>query len=206
MSQRLYTQVAADKFMIGSLGDGRLLPRYAGQAPSRSAPSSAKSGNWPGTLREIAKGGPNVFYNGPIAQVDIAAKVNSHANPGSPSTADLKGYRAKERVPVCTDYKRWKVCGMPPPSSGGIAIAQILAHAGSSSRNATSRYALASLKPQPVNTPARVEAAPLAVHAISEATTASAYADRGLYVADADPGAGRTMASAVARTWPSVPR
>ncbi|WP_454765530.1 gamma-glutamyltransferase [Cupriavidus campinensis] len=181
MSQRLYTQVAADKFMMGS-------PEMAGyfldtQGKAKPVGTMIKNPQLARTLREIAKSGPNVFYNGPIAQ-DIAAKVNGHANPGSLSAADLKGYRAKERVPVCTDYKRWKVCGMPPPSSGGIAIAQILGTLEALEKR-DPRYALASLKPQPVNTPARMEAAPLAVHAMAEADRL-AYADRGLYVADAD--------------------
>lgn len=181
MSQRLYTQVAADKFMMGSSEMAGYFLDTQGKA--KPVGTLVRNPQLAKTLREIAKGGPNVFYNGPIAQ-DIAAKVNSHANPGSLSTADLKGYRAKERVPVCTDYKRWKVCGMPPPSSGGIAIAQILGTLEALEKR-DPRYALASLKPQPVNTPARVEAAPLAVHAISEADRL-AYADRGLYVADAD--------------------
>jgi len=181
MSQRLYTQVAADKFMMGS-------PEMAGyfldtQGKAKPVGTMIKNPQLARTLREIAKSGPNVFYNGPIAQ-DIAAKVNGHANPGSLSAADLKGYRAKERVPVCTDYKRWKVCGMPPPSSGGIAIAQILGTLEALEKR-DPRYALASLKPQPVNTPARMEAAPLAVHTMAEADRL-AYADRGLYVADAD--------------------
>ena len=77
-------------------------------------------------LREIAAGGADVFYTGHIAR-DIARKVQDHPlNPGGLSTADLAGYRAKIREPICTDYKIFTVCGMPPPSSGGIAIAQIL--------------------------------------------------------------------------------
>ncbi|WP_116387009.1 gamma-glutamyltransferase family protein, partial [Cupriavidus oxalaticus] len=135
------------------------------------------------TLRDIARRGAGVLYGGPIAQ-DIVAKVNGSANRGSLSMADLRGYRAKQRVPVCTDYKRWKICGMPPPSSGGIAIAQILGTL-QALETKNPKYALAALKPQNVNTPAQVEANPDAVHAISEADRL-AYADRGLYVADSD--------------------
>jgi len=181
MSQRLYTQLSADKFLAGSpemkayfLDD---------QGKPKTVGTIVKNPQLAQTLREIAKHGPNVFYNGPIAQ-DIAAKVNAHANPGSLSTADLKGYKAKERAPVCTDYKAWKICGMPPPSSGGIAIAQILGTLEALEKR-DPRYALATLKPAPVDTPAKVEANPLAVHAIAEADRL-AYADRGLYVADAD--------------------
>ncbi len=78
------------------------------------------------TLREIATGGAEVFYTGQIAR-DIAAKVAAHpSNPGTLTYADIAGYQAKTRTPVCFDYRAYTVCGMPPPSSGGIAIAQML--------------------------------------------------------------------------------
>ncbi len=73
---------------------------------------------------------------------------------------------------------------MPPPSSGGIALAQILGTLQAlETRNP--KYALAALKPTAVSTPAVMEANPDAVHAIAEADRL-AYADRGLYVADSD--------------------
>ena len=78
------------------------------------------------TLREIAAGGADAFYKGRIAR-DIAAKVAAHpTNPGKLTAHDIAAYQAKVRAPVCSDYKAWTVCGMPPPSSGGIAIAQML--------------------------------------------------------------------------------
>ncbi|UUZ55532.1 gamma-glutamyltransferase [Massilia sp. H-1] len=42
------------------------------------------------------------------------------------TAADIGAYRPKLRTPVCSDYRAYTVCGMPPPSSGGIAIAQML--------------------------------------------------------------------------------
>jgi len=78
------------------------------------------------TLREIAEGGAEVFYTGRIAR-DIEAKVKSHpTNPGLLSAADIAAYQPKLREPVCNDYRSYTVCGMPPPSSGGIAVAQML--------------------------------------------------------------------------------
>ncbi|MCA3188115.1 gamma-glutamyltransferase [Cupriavidus sp.] len=181
MSQRLYTQVAADKFMGGS---PEMTAYFLdGQGKAKPVGTMIKNPQLAQTLREIAKSGPNVFYNGPIAR-DIAAKVNGHQNAGSLSEADLKGYKAKVRVPVCTDYRQWKICGMPPPSSGGIAIAQILGTLEALEKR-DPRYALASLKPTKVDLPSLMEPNPLAVHAIAEADRL-AYADRGLYVADAD--------------------
>ncbi|MNY15132.1 gamma-glutamyltranspeptidase [compost metagenome] len=57
-------------------------------------------------LTRIAAEGPNALYQGPVAE-EIVARVQGHANPGSLSLNDLKGYSAKERAPLCTDYKRW---------------------------------------------------------------------------------------------------
>lgn len=78
------------------------------------------------TLREIADGGVSAFYTGAIARA-IVDKVRSHtANPGLLTMADFSRYRARQRDPVCSAYRKWSVCGMSPPSSSGIAVAQIL--------------------------------------------------------------------------------
>lgn len=181
ISPRLYAQVASDKFMQNS-------PEMAAyfldaQGKPKPAGTMLKNPQLAQTLRTIAASGANALYTGPIAR-DIVAKVNGSANPGSLSTRDLANYRAKARAPVCTDYKRWKICGMPPPSSGGIALAQILGTLQAlETRNP--KYALAALKPTAVSTPAVLEANPDAVHAIAEADRL-AYADRGLYLADSD--------------------
>ncbi|PWE43272.1 gamma-glutamyltransferase [Pseudomonas prosekii] len=134
-------------------------------------------------LKRIAKEGPDALYKGPIAE-EIVAKVQSHQNPGSLSLNDLQAYQAKERAPLCTDYKRWQVCGMPPPSSGGIAIAQILGTLRALETR-DPRFALAPQKPVKTNKPAGIEPTPEAVHLISEAER-QAYADRAQYVADSD--------------------
>ncbi|MFJ7315974.1 gamma-glutamyltransferase [Pseudomonas sp. NPDC098747] len=134
-------------------------------------------------LKRIASEGADALYTGPIAE-EIVAKVQGHANPGSLSLNDLQGYKAKERAPLCTDYKRWQVCGMPPPSSGGIAVAQILGTL-QALENRDPRLALAPLKPLKTDKPAGIEPAPQAVHLIAEAERL-AYADRAQYVADTD--------------------
>jgi gamma-glutamyltranspeptidase/glutathione hydrolase len=81
-------------------------------------------------LRRVANEGARAFYDGEIAQA-IVDKVQRHAgNPGKLSRADLAGYQPKKRAPICHDYRAsardWRVCGFPPPSSGAIAIGQIL--------------------------------------------------------------------------------
>lgn len=126
-------------------------------------------------LRAVAERGALAFHEGPIAR-DIVAKVRNHAtNPGGLSEADLAGYRAKEREPLCFDYRVWRLCGMPPPSSGPLALGQMLGMLASRD--------LAALKP--VAASFGLEPHADAVHLISEAGRL-AYADRARYVADPD--------------------
>ncbi|OEZ81991.1 gamma-glutamyltranspeptidase precursor [Janthinobacterium sp. HH104] len=140
------------------------------------------------TLREIARGGADAFYNGRIAR-DIAAKVASHpTNPGKLTATDIAGYKAKVREPVCSDYKAWTVCGMPPPSSGGIAIAQMLGI-----------LEVKDIRPYaPVDGVLDAQA----IHLFSEAGRL-AYADRNRYVADTDfvPLPGNGVASMLDKTY-----
>nr|WP_225926915.1 gamma-glutamyltransferase [Pseudomonas triticicola] len=134
-------------------------------------------------FKRIASEGADALYKGPIAE-EIVAKVQQHANPGSLSLNDLQRYQAKERAPLCTDYKRWQVCGMPPPSSGGIAVAQILGTL-QALETRDPRLSLPPLKPMKTDKPAGIEPVPQAVHLIAEAERL-AYADRAQYVADTD--------------------
>lgn len=81
-------------------------------------------------LRQIAGKGSSALLQGPVAQA-IVTKVQGHAgNPGKLALSDLAGYQPKKREPICSDYsaagKTYRLCGMPPPSSGAIAVGQIL--------------------------------------------------------------------------------
>lgn len=169
VSPRLHTLLAEDP--------------YIRKDPTARAYFYAPDGNpWPvghilknpalaKTLHEIADGGADVFYTGHIAR-DIEAKVKSHpTNPGLLTAADIAAYQAKERPPVCNDYRAWTVCGMPPPSSGGIAIAQML--------GMFENFDMKSLAP------ANGVPGTDAVHLFSEVGRL-AYADRDKYAADTD--------------------
>ena len=81
-------------------------------------------------LKSIAAQGSKALHDGEIAQA-IVDKVQRHAtNPGTLSRADLAGYQSVKRAPLCHDYRAssrdFRVCGFPPPSSGAIAVGQIL--------------------------------------------------------------------------------
>ena len=78
------------------------------------------------TMQNIANNSINDFYRGSIAQ-DIISTVNNYTkNPGFLEFVDLSSYRVIERDPVCIKYKVYDICGMGPPSSGGVTVAQIL--------------------------------------------------------------------------------
>jgi gamma-glutamyltranspeptidase/glutathione hydrolase len=78
------------------------------------------------TLERIATGGARAFYEGEIARDIVAAVYAAPTNPGDMTLSDLAGYRVKLREPVCGPYRAYRVCGVPPPSSGGIAVLQML--------------------------------------------------------------------------------
>lgn len=181
ISPRLHSMISADPFLARSPDMAAYFLNADGTP--KAVGTLLKNPQLAAVLKRIAQEGPDALYKGPVA-AEIVAKVQGHANPGSLSLHDLLGYRAKERAPLCSDYKRWQVCGMPPPSSGGVAVAQILGTLQALEQR-DPRYALAQLKPQKTNLPAGLEPAPQAVHLIAEAERL-AYADRGLYVADSD--------------------
>ncbi len=78
------------------------------------------------TLSAIAKDGASAFYTGPIAEAIVDTVRMSGKNSGVLSLADLANYQVKERRPVCVSYRALDVCGMGPPSSGAVAIGQML--------------------------------------------------------------------------------
>ena len=119
------------------------------------------------TLRHLARDGADAFYTGPVAEAIVAAVHGAARNPGQLSLADLAGYTAKKRAPVCAPYRTWRVCGMPPPTSGGVAVLQIL--------GILEGFDLPALAPDSA----------AAWHLIAEASRL-AFADRNRFLADAD--------------------
>jgi len=135
-------------------------------------------------LAAIAHQGPDAFYTGAVAQ-GIVDKIRmtsstwdaSAITPGLTTLDDLAAYRAKIREPVCTTYRvQYTICGMPPPSSGGITVAAIM--------GILENVDLSLLRPQNVDQQGgRPDA--MGVHWMSEAARL-AYADRDVYLADVD--------------------
>ena len=119
------------------------------------------------TLTTIAKEGAQAFYRGAIADAVAATAAEAPRNPGRLTPADMAGYQAKRREPVCLFYRVWLVCGMGPPSSGGLTTLQILGLL------------------QGIDVKALGPGSAEAVHVIAEASRL-AFADRNTYIADPD--------------------
>lgn len=116
-------------------------------------------------LKRIAKEGPAAFYQGENAKTLVQAVTTARVNPGQLSEQDLADYRAVARDPICLTYRSYNVCGMAPPSSGSLAVLQML--------GMLEQFDLAAL---PVNSAA-------ALHLIAQ-TSRLAFADRDRYIAD----------------------
>jgi gamma-glutamyltranspeptidase/glutathione hydrolase len=137
---------------------------YNADGTPKAAGTVLKNPAYAETLRQLAAGGADAFCAGAIADA-VIAKVTGHpSNPGGMTSADLAAYSVIERDAVCGPYRLWRVCGMGPPSSGGIAILQILGMLAGRDM-------------------AVLGSGPEAVHLFSEAGRL-AFADRAAYVAD----------------------
>ena len=118
------------------------------------------------TLRLVAAEGASALHRGPIA-AEISAAVRAHRNPGGMTEQDLADYAPRERTPVCAPYRAYRVCGFGPPSSGGVAVGQIL--------GVLEHFDLRGLDPRGLE----------AAHLLGEAGRL-AFADRNTYLADED--------------------
>jgi gamma-glutamyltranspeptidase/glutathione hydrolase len=127
----------------------------------RTNPAFAES------LEAIAANGPAAFYHGELAQAMVTSVRDATANPGLLSRSDLNSYKVIRRTPVCHAYRTFRVCGMGPPSSGGLTVGQIL--------GILETFELPELGPKN----------PRSWHLLNEASKL-AFADRNQYMADAD--------------------
>jgi len=165
VSERLHSLISKDRFLktdptakaYFTTPDGFALP--IGQLLKN--PAFANS------LKQIQLGGAASLYIGQLAD-EIVKKVQTHpTNPGLLSLNDMQNYQAKQRDPVCLDYKKYSICGMPPPSSGGISVLEIL--------GLMEQFEITNSHLPPAFTP----------HILAEASKL-AFADRNQYIADPD--------------------
>lgn len=131
-----------------------------------AAGATLKNPAYAATLKALALDGADAFYEGPLAG-DIVATVRGATNAGVMQLSDLANYRVVEREPVCITYRGRDVCGMGPPSSGAVAVGQIL--------KLIEPFDIKALGPDD----------PQSWRLIGDASRL-AFADRGRYLADSD--------------------
>lgn len=119
------------------------------------------------TMELLARKGPRWFYTGANAKAIVGAVTTAPRNPAPMTLKDVASYQAKDRAPICGQYREYKVCGMAPPSSGETTVFAVLKQ--------LERFDLKALGPD----------SPTAWHLIAESMRL-AYADRAKYLGDAD--------------------
>jgi len=149
-----------------TLNDNPAAARYFYDADGAPWPVGhvLKNADYARVLKLLAAEGADAFYQGELAR-DMVEAVRGHATPGDLTEDDLASYQAIRRLAVCTEVGEYRYCGMPPPSSGGLTVLQMMA--------LLQHTPIAQLRPGSAE----------AVHYFSEAGRL-AYADRDTYVAD----------------------
>lgn len=162
ISPRLHLLLRQDPWLRGDAAARALYYQANGEA--RPVGDILRNPEFAVTLRRIAAEGAPALHRGAVAD-SIVTAVGGRG--GTLTATDLRDYQPKQRDAVCGPYREWRICGMPPPSSGGIGVLQLL--------GVLERSAL------PTDDPASADAA----HLFAEAGRL-AYADRARYLADPD--------------------
>ncbi|NMG27342.1 gamma-glutamyltransferase [Aromatoleum evansii] len=162
VSPRLHKLIAQDRFLSRDPAARQLFFDADGRPLAEGA--TLRNPELAEVLAAVAEQGADAFYAGPIARAIVAA-VAAGPNPGALSLEDLSGYRAVERAPLCGRYRTYRVCGMPPPSSGAATVLAML--------GILERFRLADIAPDSA----------FAAHLFSEAGRL-AFADRDAWYGD----------------------
>ena len=166
VTPRLYNALASERSTADFSAAGRAL-FYGTDGQPAAVGARVRNPALADFLTTLAERGADSFYVGPNAQAIVAAIGATARNPSAMTLGDLATYEAKERPPVCGAYRGYRLCGMGPSSSGGIAVIQTL--------TMLERFDLAKLGAN----------SPVAWHLIAEAMRL-AYADREAYLGDPD--------------------
>jgi len=165
ISPRLHFLLNRDKYLKTKSAAAAYF--YKADGSAKDVGTILKNPALAATLKAIASNGATAFYTGAIAEKIVNAVKADTENPGLLTLTDMKNYVAKKRAPICAPYHGFNICGMGPPTSGGVTSLQIL--------KLLEHHNLSAISP----------GSPDAINLISEAS-AMAFADRGLYLADSD--------------------
>ena len=161
----------------------REYPASVAQFSRNGAPYEAgdvlKQTDLAASLERIAEHGADGFYQGRTAELIVA---EMQANGGLITMEDLSGYAAMKRSPIVGNYRGYEVMSMPPPSSGGIALVEML--------NILEGYDLRGEGFGSANT----------LHRMTEAMR-RAYADRALYIGDPEFNEGLPVTQLISKAY-----
>ncbi len=163
---RLARELLQGSAQYGAMPGLRALFFNADGTPARAG-QTLRNPELAATLREIAEKGPDAFYRGPIADKIVQSVANAPRNRAVMTREDIAAYQAKPREPLCGVYRLYRICSVPPSTSGGVTVLQILA--------LLERFPSTQLQPGMLST----------VHLVSEASRL-AYADRERWLGDPD--------------------
>ena len=166
ISPRLHEFLANAKDRAALSPAGAMLFYDAAGAPL-AAGTRVRNAELATTLDRVAQEGPDSFYTGPWAESLARQTAAFTPRAGGMTAQDLASYTAKERAPLCGQYRQYRICGMGPPSSGATTVFAILKQ--------LERFDLHALGPQSATT----------WHLFAESQRL-AYADREAYLGDAD--------------------
>ncbi|MDF2366604.1 gamma-glutamyltransferase [Sneathiella sp.] len=165
ISQRLHYLLDRDKYLKTKAAAATYFYNVDGTAKLEG--TRLKNPALAATFKKIAEGGAGAFYYGEIAKAIVETVRGDNQNPGLLTLEDMTNYNAIKRKPVCAPYRTHHVCGMGPPTSGGITLLQALR--------------ILETWDMPTINPGSAEAIDLIAQA-----SALAFADRGKYLGDGD--------------------
>jgi gamma-glutamyltranspeptidase/glutathione hydrolase len=165
MNKRLYSSLDGRIERAGKTDYARSL-YYGEDGKPKPVGTRIRNSQLAEALGDLAENGADAFYK---AQAEDVARYVASETPqdGKLTADDISSYKAKNRDAVCGAYRGYTVCGMGPPSSGGVAVAQMLGQ--------LERFDLKALGPDN----------PAMWHLFLESQRI-AYADRALYIGDSD--------------------
>lgn len=170
LTPRLQRQLQDDPFLRRDAIARALF--YSADGQALPVGTRLRNPEYAAVLRLLAAQGADAMYRGPLARTIVTTVRQHPTNPGLLTEGDLGAYTPRQRNPICMDWLSWRLCGMPPPSSGPLAVEQILGIAAVADR----RLAAGLVDGLP---------GPALLHVYTEAARL-AFADRNRYVADPD--------------------